>query len=138
MELLSQMPDTTKVVHDTSVILPILLRKDPESHRLFSDWQSRIIVPIVSPATIGELTRKLMECSETMRFGEQRQFAERKLSPYEQYTERWPHYPYPQVPRCQDPTDQQFLDLAYTGVAEYLVTEDKNCLTSKQKFLSAS
>lgn len=93
MELLSQMPDTTKVVHDTSVILPILLRKDPESY-----WQSRIIVPIVSPATIGELTRKLMECSETMRFGEQRQFAERKLSPYEQYTERCPHHPYPRTP----------------------------------------
>lgn len=43
-------------------------------------------------------------------------------------TELNPYQPFPDAPRCADPDDQKFIELAYASQADCLVTEDSKLL----------
>ena len=122
------MDKTLKTVHDTNVVRTILFRQNPQSHWLYHYWQNHMVLPIVNRSTTEELKNHFIQRSGTANRTEQQRFANRKLLPYLQFSIELPHQAVTDVPRCQDRTDQKFLDLAYYSDSQYLVTEDKALL----------
>lgn len=122
------MAQPLKTAHDTSVVHPVLFCDNPETHWLYHYWQNRLVLPIVNRSTLAELKNHFIQRSRTAHFGEQQRFADRKMVPYLRFSTELPHQAVTEVPRCQDSTDQKFLDLAYYSDSQYLVTEDKALL----------
>lgn len=117
---------TLKVVLDTSVVLSALVFSSGKLAWLRQAWQSGRFVPLASTATTSELIRAL----GYPRFKLTEDDIEILLSDYLPYVEivkigtvRNP------LIRCRDVNDQMFLDLAYVGRAEVLVSSDKDLLT---------
>ncbi|MBC5764012.1 putative toxin-antitoxin system toxin component, PIN family [Ramlibacter albus] len=114
-----------RVVLDTNVVLSALLFGGGTARRVRSNWQSGAFVPLASPETARELVRVLAYPKFKLAGSEQ----EELLADY------IPHVqvvhiadPPPQVPRCRDPYDVAFLQLAVAGKAQMIVSGDKDLL----------
>lgn len=117
-----------RVVIDTSVLLPILLYRDPESNWLAKLWIDAQILPLSNRETISELRDKLIEKSRSPKLQQARVFAEAKILKYEPWCKPVALEVNPANPRCSDPEDQKFIDLAITGCADILITRDRALL----------
>ena len=112
----------TRVVFDTNVVLSALLFESGSLTWLRAHWISAC-VPLASQDTAREITDILRR----------RKF---KLTPDQQFevTARYlqfcEHVESVQIcpVRCRDPKDQPFLDLAFTGAAQVIVTGDRDLL----------
>ena len=112
-------------VLDTNVVLSALIRPGGTPGRLRLAWQARLFVPLVSRDTASELIRVLG-------------YPKFKLTPEEQHDLLADYLPWTQVvqisdpppktPRCRDPHDLKFLQLALAAKAEALVTGDADLL----------
>lgn len=110
-----------RVVFDTNAVLSSLVFKGGRLSPLREASQRVRCLPLASHATVAELIRALG-------------YPKFRLSPLEQEELLADYIPFctvvripakpPAVPRCRDPFDRPFLQLAKVGRADYLVTGD--------------
>jgi putative PIN family toxin of toxin-antitoxin system len=113
-----------RLVIDSNVLIPILTYKYPNTNWLVQTWQQRLITPLVNQETLDELEAKLREKSPTSREYPAQRFVETALRQYERWCEFIPLMDNTNNPKCNDPTDQKFIDLAFAGNADHLITRD--------------
>ena len=118
-----------RVVIDTNVLLPILLYEKPESNWLARLWIDHRITPLANRETLSELRNKLEEKSARLKLQQAKAFAAARMAKYEPWCEQTPVETNPANPRCEDPSDQKFIDLAIQGQAKILITKDKQLLS---------
>ena len=109
-----------RVVLDTNVLLSALLFPDGSLSWLRDAWQSDLIVPLASRVTTAELLRVLHYPKFRLTAADR----EDLLADYLPWVESVVLSSPPAVPRCRDPKDQPFLELALVGRADALVTGD--------------
>jgi uncharacterized protein len=126
--------DPLRAVLDTNVLVSALLYSNGELAWLPGAWQDGSVLPLASEDVIGELERILLHLGQkkfTLDSGAIGDILQRYLG----YTERvlgaapievW-------LPKCKDPDDQKFLELAYRGKADVLVTSDNALLGLARK-----
>ncbi len=112
-------------VLDTNVALSALIRPGGITGRLRLAWQTELFVPLVSRETAAELIRVLA-------------YPKFRLSAEEQHDLLADYLPWsevvhmsatpPKTPRCRDPDDLPFLQLAYAAKADALITGDADLL----------
>ena len=114
-----------RVVLDTNVVLSALLFRTGAPARLRLAWQNGALRPLASTATVAELVRVLTYPKFKLSAAEQHEL----LADYLPMTEvvQVPDPP-PQVPRCRDPFDLPFLQLAAAAGADALVSGDADLL----------
>jgi putative PIN family toxin of toxin-antitoxin system len=123
-----------RAVLDTNVLVSALLFTEGELMWLPGAWQSGAITPLASADVIAELTRILLQIGQK-KFTLEPAAIEAILHRYLKFTENiageaqiegW-------VPKCKDRDDQKFLELAYRGRADALVTSDNALLGLARK-----
>ena len=125
------MRDRPLVVLDTNVALSALVFRVGRVAALRIAWQSGRFPPLATKVTAGEFVRVLA-------------YPKFRLSPEERSDLLAEYLPYckvvtlparaPRVPKCPDPDDVPFLQLAAAGKAGYLVTGDKVLLALSGRF----
>ena len=112
-------------VLDTNVVLSALIRPGGVTGRLRLAWQGGLFVPLASRDTASELIRVLAYPKFKLTHEEQHEL----LADYLPWTEtvRVPEPP-PKTPRCRDPHDLPFLQLAFAAGADALVSGDTDLL----------
>ena len=91
---------------------------------LREQWQSNVILPLVSYATTAELIR-VLSYPKFRLTGDER---EDLLADYLPWCETVTASEQPDLPDCRDPFDRPFLELALVGQADALVTGDGDLL----------
>jgi uncharacterized protein len=118
---------TPKWVLDTNVVLDWLLFQDVNARFLDELILGRGVVLLASAVTIDELVAVLAYPKLALKAERQAQIATR----YRQSVETLllaDRAAGPKLPRCRDPDDQSFVELAVAGRADMLVTRDKALL----------
>jgi len=111
------------VVFDTTVVVSALVFTNGRLTWLREHWGAGDCVPLVSRATVAELTRVLGYPKFQLSSGDRRELLAEYL-------------PYCEVIKvtgrcklvCRDANDQPFLDLAQSGKADLLVSGDRDLL----------
>lgn len=112
-----------RIVFDTNVVLSALLFSGGRPAWLRRAWRDGVLEPIVSRATILELVTALAY----PKFALSAEERERLLADYLPFAEIvQPDDSGSPVPRCRDPHDQVFLDVATASGADALVSGDKD------------
>ena len=114
-----------KVVLDTNIILSALLFSHSQLSKLRQLWQQEKIVPLASKATISELVRVLAYPKFKLSSLEQQDFLNEYL-PYIKTIASSKKLASPVA--CRDLNDMIFLELAFAGNADYLITGDQDLL----------
>lgn len=114
-----------RVVLDTNVVLSALLFRGGPAARIRAGWQSGRFLPLASKATAQELVRVLGYPKFRLSTEDQAELLA-DLMPWI-HVVRVPEPP-PPVPRCRDPLDMAFLQLAVAGKAHVLVSGDRDLL----------
>jgi uncharacterized protein len=114
---------TPRIVFDTNAVVSALLISAGRLAWLRDHWKQGECVPLISRTTASELLQVLA-------------YPKFKLSPEDRLELLGDYLPFcdtvesihacPQT--CRDPRDQAFLDLAYRGSADVLVTGDRDLL----------
>ena len=113
---------------DTAVVVSALLFETGRLSYVRDAWTAGRLVPLVSRDTTTELLRVL----GYPKFGLSPQEVEIVLSAYLPFVEAVDvEGDLRGLPRCSDPDDQIFVELAYVGEAEALVTGDRALLAMK-------
>ena len=114
-----------RTVLDTNVLISALAFQAGTLSWIRGAWQSREILPLVSRATTQELIRVL----SYPRFRLSVEDCENLLADYLPWCETiaMPDAPI-EIPRCRDPHDRAFLELALAGRADSLVSGDSDLL----------
>ena len=120
-----------RVVLDTNVVLSALIFAGGRLAALRGAWQMGRCTPLASAATVAELMRVLAYPKFKLADDEQEQL----LADYLPYCHsvRIPAR-LPVLPRCRDPKDQMFLELAACAKADFLVSGDKDLLALAPAF----
>ena len=115
-----------RVVLDTNVVLDLLHFRDPAVAGVEAALAAGLIVAVTSEPCLEELRRVLAY----PQFALDEAARAALLSRYASMTERMPldGASDAELPRCTDPDDQKFLELAWHGGAYCLVTKDKALL----------
>ncbi len=116
---------------DTNVVLSALVFSGGPTAALRQAWQNGHCTPLLSSATAAELLRVLAYPKFKLTDAEQ----EDLLADYLPFcsTIRMPAHS-PVVPKCRDPFDRPFLELALAGKAQFLVTGDHDLHSLADKF----
>jgi putative PIN family toxin of toxin-antitoxin system len=120
-----------RVVLNTNIIISTLVFQSGHLVWIRQAWTGRQITPLANKACVEELLRALT-------------YPKFKLSPADIESLLGEYLPHVKtitglpkagkgLPRCEDPHDQKFLELAYTGNAEVLITGDKALLDLHKK-----
>jgi putative PIN family toxin of toxin-antitoxin system len=120
-----------RVVLDTNVVLSALVFGGGKAGQIRRAWQTGLIAPLGSPATVQELLRVLAYPKFRLSTDEQHELLGDFLPFVE--TVRIPTPP-PAVPACRDPMDTPFLHLAVAGRADVLVSGDLDLLALAAAF----
>jgi putative PIN family toxin of toxin-antitoxin system len=114
-----------RLVLDTNVVLDLVVFDDPGVEKLRSAIDANRVTLLTTIDCMEELRRVLAY----PRFGldavtqaEAFQWAEKRVQTVETPA------PHSGLPRCSDPDDQKFLDLAWAAQADFLVTKDRALL----------
>jgi uncharacterized protein len=118
-------------VLDTNLVLSALVFRGGTAASLRLAWQQGACIPLVSSETVQELIRVLAYPKFRLTPAEQHELLADYL-PYA-HTVRIPKPP-PAVPKCRDPFDLPFLQLAIAGRADFLVSGDKDLLVLASDF----
>jgi putative PIN family toxin of toxin-antitoxin system len=113
------------VVLDTNVVLSALLFAGGAASRLRTGWQSGRFAPLASQAPADELVRALGYPKFRLSAAGREDLLAEYL-PWVQVVRI--SNPPPAFPRCRDPGDVPFLQLAVAGKARALVTGDQDLL----------
>ena len=125
-------PTVPRVVLDTNLVLSALIFQNGRLTPLRVFWQKGVIIPLVCQATVAELIRALGYPKFRLTAAEQDEL----LADYLPYcnTVQLPD-PLLDIPKCRDPADESFLQLALAGKADALVTGDKDLLVLAKAFV---
>ena len=121
----------TRTVLDTSVLVSALVFHASALSWLRDAWRSARILPLASRATAAELIRVLAYPKFALAANEQRDLLDDYLPFCESVAIPSPP---PAVPRCRDPFDRPFLELALAGRSDALVTGDADLLALAEDF----
>jgi putative PIN family toxin of toxin-antitoxin system len=114
-----------RAVLDTNVVLSALIFAGGRLAPFRDAWQQGRCLPLVSKITTEELVRALGYPKFKLTDLEQREL----LSDYLPHCEVVPMATKPpKTPKCRDPHDLPFLQLAVAGKADFLVTGDRGLL----------
>ena len=91
-------------------------------------WQSQRIIPLARQDTLEELSAKLKEKAPTTREYPAQRFVDTALRQYAPWCETIPPKDNTGLPECSDEKDQKFIDLAFAGEADFLITRDRALL----------
>ena len=119
-----------RVVLDTNVLLSALLFNAGALFWLRNAWQTDDIHPLSSRETMGELIRVLSYPKFDLTGEEQ----EHLLADYLPWCETVVVSKPPAIPRCRDPFDRPFLELALVAQAHALTTGDNDLLDLAKDF----
>lgn len=109
-----------RVVLATDLVVSALLSTTEHATRVREAWQQKRIVPLISTETAHELIRTLAY----PRFALEERHQQELLADYLPYCEVvGPVTPSGMLPRCRDPHDTKFLELADAGKAALLVSD---------------
>lgn len=118
-----------RVVIDNNVIIPILTYEHPRTNWLVQLWQSGAIKPLISDETMAEFRAQVMERSPTPKPLQSQRFVTKSLRYYIPWCDHLALQDNTNTPRCRDPKDQMFIDLAVAGQADFLITKDDDLLS---------
>jgi len=129
---MTRTPHPPRVVIDTNLVLSALVFTQGRLAPLRHAWQGERCQPLVSRATAAELIRVLAYPKFKLTPDERQEL----LADYLPWctTARIPHPP-PETPKCRDPCDLPFLQLAVTGKADYLLSGDQDLLSLAGRFV---
>ena len=115
-----------RLVLDTNVVLDLLYWNDPAAIPLQQALDCGAARPLCDAACLEELRLVL----RLTRFGLAEPAQARLWQHYRDMCEpgATPPAPLHPLPRCKDPDDQKFLELAFAGTADLRVTKDKALL----------
>jgi uncharacterized protein len=113
-----------RVVPDTDTVLSAILFPKGRLAWIRDLWIEGQIVPLICPATARELMRVLGY--PKFRLGEDE--IKVALAAFVPYADTLDQDPTSNLPRCLEPHDQIFLDLALAGDAVVLVSGDQSVL----------
>lgn len=119
------MKRSERVVLDTNIALSALVFAGGSLARIRAAWRRGEITPLASAATIAELIIALTYPKFALSELDQRELLGDYLPLCESVVIR---DPLDHLPRCRDPHDQIFLELAEAGNAQWLVTGDRDLL----------
>jgi len=120
------MVEARRVVLDTNTVLSVLLFVHGRLVPLRTVWQSGALTPLLCAQTVEGLLRALAYPKFRLTPEEREELLADYL-PYGEVVASWQTRP--AVPQCRDEKDQVFLDLAAVGVAQWLVTGDRDLLS---------
>lgn len=117
-----------RIVFDTNTVVSALLFAGGRLAWLRAHWRERDCTPLISPATGNELYRVLA-------------YPKFRLSEEDRVELIGDYLPFCEIVEvrgkclqsCRDTRDQAFLDLAFCGKAEVLVTGDKDLLALQDR-----
>ena len=112
-----------RVVFDTTTVVSALLFTNGRLRWLRQHWREGGCVPLVSRATVSELTRVFGYPKFQLSMDERRELLADYL-PYCDVIELREKC----IQVCRDANDQPFLDLAQSGTADVLVSGDRDLL----------
>lgn len=119
------MPKSPRLVLDTNTLVSALVFRTGRLAWLRHAWQDARVTPLICTATVEELLRVL--AYPKFRLG--LEDIDELLAEFLPYAETVPLPQRPtRGPRCRDPCDQMFVDLALAADADGLVTDDKDLL----------
>ncbi len=123
-----------RAVLDTNVLVSALLYREGELSWLPGAWRDGAVIPLAAADVITELTRILLQLGQK-KFQLGPVAVEEILQRYLAFTESIANETRIAVwlPKCKDPDDQKFLELAYRGNADALVTSDNALLGLARK-----
>jgi uncharacterized protein len=114
-----------QIVLDTNVVLDWLVFRDPGVSHIALALERRVAVVVTNDPCEAELARVL--AYDTLALDADAR--QRALNTYRRTVSRSTHLAAaPPLPRCKDPDDQKFLELARDAGAQYLITKDKALL----------
>ena len=119
-----------RVVLDTNVLLSALLFHAGALFWLRNAWQTDEIHPLSSRETMAELIRVLSYPKFDLTGEEQ----EDLLADYLPWCETVVVSMPPAIPRCRDPFDRPFFELAFVAQADALLTGDNDLLVLAKDF----
>lgn len=125
------MAEGLRAVLDTNTVLSALLFANGRLVPLRTAWQSGALKPLLCAQTVAELLRVLTYPKFKLAPEEREELLADYL-PYGEVVAPWPHRR-PVVPRCRDPHDRIFLELAAVGNAQWLVTGDRDLLSLSEQ-----
>jgi putative PIN family toxin of toxin-antitoxin system len=117
---------TLRIVVDTNVVVSALVFSGSHLGWLRSAWQSGLVKPLVSRPVVDELIRVLKYPKFQLEPDEREGLLAEYLPWCEAVTLGGKHGA---LPRCRDPDDVKFLELAISGEADFLVTGDADLLS---------
>jgi putative PIN family toxin of toxin-antitoxin system len=112
-----------RVVFDTATVVSALLFANGRLAWLRQHWRDGGSMPLISRATVAELTRVLAYPKFRLSQDDRRELLAEYL-PYNEVIELTEEC----VSACRDENDQPFLDLAQSGKADLLVSGDQDLL----------
>ena len=120
-----------RVVFDTAVVVSAMLF--PEGHLAWirKAWCSGAAVPVVSRPTVQELIRVLAYPKFKLTASEREELLGDYL-PHAEVCDK--EHAGAALPKCRDPNDQMFIDLAAAADADALVTGDADLLAVTKRF----
>ena len=125
------MNTAVRVVLDTNVVLSALVFRGGAVGLVRHAWQSGLVLPLASTATVQELVRVLAYPKFRLSSAEQDEL----LADYLPYAETVRiAQPPPTVPDCRDGQDLPFMHLAVVGKAQALVSGDRDLLAMAAEF----
>jgi putative PIN family toxin of toxin-antitoxin system len=125
------MSGAVRVVLDTNVVLSALVFRGGAAGSVRQAWQSGLVLPLASTATVQELVRVLAYPKFRLSQAEQDEL----LADYLPYAETVRiTQPPPMVPDCRDVLDLPFMHLAVVGKAQVLVSGDRDLLAISAEF----
>ena len=119
------MSGAPRVVFDTNLVLSALFFVHGRLVTLRNAWHESRCLPLVSRVTVTELMRALTYPKFKLLADEQRELLADYLPFCEtvRMTDRLPR-----TPECRDPNDVPFVQLAFVGKADCLVSGDRDLL----------
>ena len=120
-----------RAVFDTNVLVSALLFHGGALAWLRGAWRSGSVVPLASRETTAELIRVFAYPKFALTDSERHDLLDDYLPLCESVAVPDPP---PETPKCRDPFDQPFLELALAGEAAAMVTGDADLLTLKKAF----
>jgi len=120
-----------RVVFDTAVVVSAMLFPEGRLAWIRNAWLSGAAIPVVSRSTVQELIRVLAYPKFKLTAAER----EELLGDYLPHAEVCDKEPVGvALPKCRDPNDQMFIDLAAAADADALVTGDADLLAVAKRF----